>query len=278
MSLDASRGVVAVVWHVSDPHLSATGARGTDGRPWQTLAEQVRAARPDAVLITGDLVADHPDTEDDHTRAHGLINDLDAPVWTLPGNHDVGDQSRRRPGLPADWHGASVTSERCTRWVDRWGPDRWCLLLPGWALIGLNSQVMGSGLPEEEAQRSWLEAHVPELGGRRVAVFTHQALDATALGLPADSWTAIPPPAAEHLRRALAPLEVRLLAHGHIHRHHVTRRGEVLHISTPSISAPIPVRSDMHQPAGEPVVGWVEYRFRPGDLDPEVTTFARPSD
>lgn len=269
---DASPGKETVIWQVSDPHLGESTRRTTDGRAWTTLAHRIRRDRPAAVLITGDLVAEDPDDELAQAHARDLVGALETRVWTLPGNHDVGDQTPRRPGLPPEWRGTPVTSTRCARWVDRWGPDRWCLLLPGWALIGLNSQIMGTGLPEEADQWSWLEQRADTLTGRHVAVFTHQALDATVLGLPAESWAAVPPPAARRLRRCLAALDLRLSAHGHVHCHHVTRRAEVLHVSSPSISAPIPVRPDMHLPDGDRRLGWIEYRFRPGAVESSMAS------
>jgi 3',5'-cyclic AMP phosphodiesterase CpdA len=68
----------------------------------------------------------------------------------LPGNHDVGL-------VPFGSHSDQLVSpERIAVFRAAFGDDRFCTDIGGWRLIGLNSQLIGSGLPGEAAQFQWL--------------------------------------------------------------------------------------------------------------------------
>jgi len=43
------------------------------------------------------------------------------------------------------------------RWQGHYGPSRWCRDLGAWRLIGIDTALLGSGLPEEEQQNQFLE-------------------------------------------------------------------------------------------------------------------------
>ena len=80
---DPRRGVaVTVLFHVSDLHF------GTEDRAalaW--FAAEVAAARPDLVLVTGDLTAAARQSE--FASASDWLAGLEAPVRLEPGNHDL---------------------------------------------------------------------------------------------------------------------------------------------------------------------------------------------
>jgi Icc protein len=81
----------------TDPHLSADAAatfRGVD--TLQALRTAVvhaaqRFSRPDAYLLTGDLVQDDPEG---YRWVRHVFSALQAPVLCLAGNHDVPDRMR----------------------------------------------------------------------------------------------------------------------------------------------------------------------------------------
>jgi hypothetical protein len=75
--------------HASDPHVSAQ----TVGR-LQQLATIVEKRRPDFVLMTGDLVRDALRVGEDEARGYydlytQEVRRFPAPVWSVPGNHEV---------------------------------------------------------------------------------------------------------------------------------------------------------------------------------------------
>ncbi len=84
---------VARLLHITDTHLHASPAgrmRGvrTDETMRAVLARAMgNGDRPDAILLTGDLVQD--ETRGGYERLHELLSGHDMPVYCLPGNHDA---------------------------------------------------------------------------------------------------------------------------------------------------------------------------------------------
>lgn len=251
----------AVILHVTDTHLGASGGpdREVQGeRAWQTFLDHVADVNPDLVVVTGDIVVDDPDDTADQKRAFELLAGLPVPFRVVPGNHDVGDHAVRA-GLPADWHGKVVTSERVRDWNRRWGADYWLFDLGHVTCIGLNSQLIGSGLPEEQSQLLWLESVMsaqPERL-RPLLVFTHEALISEE-GVATDSWMAAPTRAAARVRAILAKAGNFTVFSGHTHRFLDVADQQFRQITAPSLSGPIPLRGDMTQARGDRRPGWVE--------------------
>eukprot|EP01037_Dinobryon_pediforme_P016061 gene16061-16233_t len=87
----------------------------------------------------------------------------------LPGNHDVGEEP---PGQTEQQY---VNAERLGRWSRVFGADRFAETVGAWRAIGINAQLLGSGLPEEADQMAWLEAQL-EAAQAPVALFLHKPL------------------------------------------------------------------------------------------------------
>src|SRR5262249_54746295 len=121
--------------------------------------------RPDLVVNTGDVALSNPDADDDHAAARELHHAFSAPVRFVPGNHDVGAADDRT------WW--ATTSERVARYRGRFGESPRLDQLGDVALIGLNSQVFGSGLPEEDEQWRRLAEFAEAVRGRTVILFQH---------------------------------------------------------------------------------------------------------
>ncbi|RFS86191.1 phosphodiesterase [Actinomadura spongiicola] len=91
---------MAIIAQLSDIHLAA----GRDGEvddgsgPVRALRAAVSSllslpARPDAVVITGDLA--ESGTAAEYTRLHALLSPLPMAVYPMCGNHDVRDELRK---------------------------------------------------------------------------------------------------------------------------------------------------------------------------------------
>lgn len=272
----------ARIIQVSDLHLgSAAGADRQQAADlaWTQFVTRIRADPPHLVILTGDIVVDDPDFLNDHLYAQRRLAELGVQTMVLPGNHDVGDHPVR-DGLPPDWHGALVTEDRVRHWESLWGPSHILRDVGGWTLIGLNSQLFDSGLPQEQQQRDWLlDYALPHAAGRRCAVFLHESLhlrpeyedNATSNG-----WMSIPAVASERLTATLVSAGVDLIGSGHTHRFARWQLGGLSVVNAPSLVGPIPVRASMVQPHGDAAPGWVELILH--DDGVEITHVPRQRD
>jgi 3',5'-cyclic AMP phosphodiesterase CpdA len=261
---------------VSDLHLGLRGANERErdaAAAWEQFRAAMQARPPQLIVVTGDLVIDDPGDAGDRRHAHRLLTELGVPVRAVPGNHDVGDHAVRG-GLPTDWHGRRIAARHVRDWERLWGPGNWVERLGEWTLLGLNSQLFGSGLAAEERQWEWLEqSAVPAATGTKTVVFMHELLDSPLPAEDGENWMMIPQEAGARLRGILDRLEVRLLASGHTHAFHRETRGGLEQLTAPSLVGPIPVREDMTQPIGDRTPGWLELEL--GDDGATVVRRAR---
>jgi Icc protein len=187
---------------LSDSHVGATWAGGDPVAGLRAAVESVRRLpdAPDAVLISGDLADNGADGEYETVRE--LLEQLGAPVYVVPGNHDDRDALRRHFDLP----GAGGTPVQYA--VDV-GPLR---------LVVLDSTRPGVDPGELDADRlSWLDAELAGAPDRVTMVALHHPPIRT--GAPA--WDEFGLPAAD--RRALGDVlqrhpQVRRVVAGHVHR------------------------------------------------------------
>ncbi|MCS6931741.1 MAG: metallophosphoesterase [Acetobacteraceae bacterium] len=195
--------------HISDTHLSPVRPLFLDNH--RRMAEALAADPPDLIVNTGDISLDGADREADLAFAKAEHDRLPAPCLMIPGNHDVGDYAELGASQPA-------TSARVARWRALVGPDFWMHDLPGWRLIGLDTQILGSGIPEEEEQWAFLARALSGAGARSVALFLHKPLCIERMtDTTIDYWPVLPP-ARRRILQALAAKPPLLVASGHIHQ------------------------------------------------------------
>jgi alkaline phosphatase D len=215
------------ILQLSDAHVSPRTTLFRDNL--ERVRRAVDQTPLDLVVASGDLSLDGADREEDLALAAELHRAFPAPLLALPGNHDVGSDSRLMPRQP-------VNDARLDRWRRHFGPGRGVLDLPGWRIIGLNTEVMGTGHPEEATQVDFIAESAAGVGARRIALFLHRppwlhARDEAEW----NSWSVAP-----EGRAALSPLldhpALRLVASGHLHLHHAWRRGAVAHVWAPALS------------------------------------------
>ena len=99
----------------SDAHV---GTLVRPERELTRLTDTINALRPDAVFFTGDLVNIRSAELDDRTMA--LLQRIEAPVWSVLGNHDVGSYIRDSIRYPAAVEARKV--------VERQQAMGWCVL------------------------------------------------------------------------------------------------------------------------------------------------------
>jgi 3',5'-cyclic AMP phosphodiesterase CpdA len=243
---------------ISDTHLSHRG--GVTNRNCERLIRFINEdLRPDLVVHTGDASMLDPDSAADRDAARDLLGRISAPLRVLPGNHDVGEPGERA------WGGLAVTSERVTAFTSVFGADHWVEVLGDYAVIGLNSEILSTGLPEEHAQWDWLRTITEQVGTRPVLVFCHKPLWPTVQE-PAEVPLSVPDSARERLLRAVDGVNVKIFASGHLHRFEIGQHGQGLRVIAPSTAAVTRGRDELAG-AGLRQLGLVEYRCEAGDVD-----------
>ncbi len=205
--------IMSVVLQLSDLHLGRLPEHEAPRR--EILVDVVRRQSPDLIVISGDLCDDATCQPEQIALGKSMVDALAtvAPVHVIPGNHDVGN----KPGIAKD----ALTQECFQRWRTVFGDDWFHAQVAGFAVLGLNSQIMGSGWPVEAEQLHWLDDRLAACD--QALVFMHMPPDLPALvDVEPDRrealryWPVNPEPRAALLERLSSP-KVRLLCSGHLH-------------------------------------------------------------
>lgn len=154
-----------LIAQISDPHITVPGQPAFDGSDAVAALERCVAhlmtlrPAPDAVLGTGDLTADGRPEE--YAVLRERLRRLPAPVYLIPGNHDVRAPLRDAFADAGYWPADGeflhyVVEEHALR------------------LIGLDTVVPGAtGGLMCEARLAWLEARLSEASDRPTLIFMH---------------------------------------------------------------------------------------------------------
>ena len=218
---------------LSDTHTN----RGTNedqtlyrGRLDQVIAA-VNRARVKLVLIAGDLTQDGKPAEIADFKKQ--IKGFRAPVWFVPGNHDAGN--KKIPGKSNGPDPARVAAIEAA-----FGPTFFTRRRAGVRVIGINSPILGSGLPLEEKMWAFLAKELAAPGTRPTILFSHYPLFVeTPDEAGGDYWNIEPAPRAR-LLRWLKQGDVRTVLTGHLHRDLVNRADGILFVTTRPVSFGLP--------------------------------------
>ncbi|GGC73199.1 metallophosphoesterase family protein [Chelatococcus reniformis] len=212
---------------------------------WRAAARDAQRAEADLIVISGDLTINGADWEADLTHAMAELRPLE-PLC-VPGNHDIGEC---RPD-----HDQAIDAVRLERYRRLVGPDYWYRDQGAWRIVGLNTQLMASGLPDETAQRAWAEAVIPA-DGRFIAVFLHKPLYVETVDGDDEPDHAVPGEARRWLAGLLAHPAVRLVSCGHVHQYRVRTLAAAKHVWAPATSF-----LTHHDYGGEHVPGLLTWRL-----------------
>jgi 3',5'-cyclic AMP phosphodiesterase CpdA len=247
---------------ISDCHLAHRLPKLTEN--FHRVSEYIDTTRPDLVINSGDLAFDGPDHPEDLEFARTLHAALPVDCRYLPGNHDIGDNPTAVGPPPTQ----PVTEASQQAFLSIFGEDRWRFEAAGWCFIGLNSQVMNTGLARESEQSDWLASQLSAVRGKPLALFLHKPLYLNAPGDPELAATAIryiPQAPRERLIEMFAAVDLRLVASGHVHQRRDFTRGHIRHVWAPSSGFIIP--DNKQEVIGIKEVGLVEYRFQPDGFE-----------
>jgi 3',5'-cyclic AMP phosphodiesterase CpdA len=224
---------------LSDTHVPGERQHGYRSmNPWENLraaAAQVAAARPEGVVICGDL-ARLQGREEDYRELRALLAPVAAvaPVYAGLGNHDDREAFLKvfpdTPGTrtPVKARLVTVIEHEAVRVV----------VLDSLLYVDRVAGLLG------RAQRDWLSGYLPTAADRPAVLFVHHPpTDEDGDLLDGDRLLAI----------VEANRHVKALVHGHAHVWAVGRRGRLPVVSLPALG----YNFDDAQP-----VGWVDARFR----------------
>lgn len=118
----------------------------------------------------GDLTQEPPESPAYTTalgKARALAESFSFQAQQVAGNHDVGDKADGT--MPAH----PVTSDALRAYEEHFGPSWKSFDRGDLHFVVLNSQIMGSGLPEETTQKEWAETDFESHAHRRIHVLLH---------------------------------------------------------------------------------------------------------
>jgi 3',5'-cyclic AMP phosphodiesterase CpdA len=210
---------------ISDPHLSPT--HGFFWNNWRRACQAVNRMSADAVIVCGDLCINGPDSGEEVAFAARALGMLEPPVYAIPGNHDVGDEP---PGQEPD---QIIDAQRLSRWTSVFGADRFAVGLGGWRVVGINAQLLGSGLPQEAEQDAWLDGELCRTS-QPILLALHKPLFLQSPDEAASTASSLNPEPRARLLRRLRSLPVRLVVSGHLHCHRDVVRDGLRHVWAPS--------------------------------------------
>ena len=239
---------------ISDTHLSESKPFFVDN--FVRIGEALRAAKPDLVMNTGDISLDGSSQESDLAAARLLHDALGLPLRFFPGNHDLGDS----PDGPSPGE-HTIDAARRARYLKHFGPDWWCFDVPGWRLLGINAQLLGSDLPEVAEQESAIAHAMDGLGLRSLALFLHRPMFDRTPDETEISGRFVNPAPRQRLLATFGTVVPALVVCGHVHQYRESWSGPTRHVWGTSTGYVIP---DRRQPRyGLKEVGYVEHTLRP---------------
>lgn len=195
--------------HVSDTHLSPT--HGYFAQNWAAFRDAMREAPPDLLVHGGDISFNGPVAPGDLAYGAAELRGLGLPWQAIPGNHDTGEAPAfSRLNQP-------VNAARLATWRQHVGPLWWCRDIGAWRLVGLDTALLASGLPEEAEQDAFLAAALAGRGERPVMLFIHMPPFDGDPDDPKPTTACVPHPARGRLLRACREGGVQVIACGHLH-------------------------------------------------------------
>jgi 3',5'-cyclic AMP phosphodiesterase CpdA len=212
---------------LSDVHLSPT--HGFFWENWCVARDFANSVAAEAVVVTGDLAINGPDSAAELEFAASALGGLCGQVLRLPGNHDVGDEP---PGQDPD---QIIDARRLARWDAALGRDRFVHDVGGWRLLGVNAQLFGSGLTRETEQNRWIDAQLAA-ADLPVALFLHKPLFIDSAEEDVPSVVSLVPSARTPLLEKLRGGNVRLVVSGHLHQHRDRMVDGLRHIWAPAVA------------------------------------------
>jgi 3',5'-cyclic AMP phosphodiesterase CpdA len=247
--------------HVSDTHLSRT--HGYFDVNWSAFSQAMAASPPDLLIHGGDISFNGPAAPLDLAYAREQIDALGLPWRAIPGNHDIGEAPDfSRLNQP-------INAERIKAWREHVGDQWWVMDVPHWRLIGVDTALMGSGLPQEAEQHAFLEHALATRGGLHAMVFIHMPPFERDHTSPANPTSYIPITARGKFLDTCAASDVKVLACGHKHVYRKVRHRGMDIVWAPA-TAMVDVKHPLARRGSFPRPGYLEWTLGPNSASHEL--------
>lgn len=163
---------------IADTHMNQSEDTSSSPYPANALANartrrvvaELNRRDLEFVVHLGDLVNPVPELptyEDAANHFKTQMAALKAPLYLVPGNHDVGDK-------PVSWMPAGrVNDDNLALYERHFGRHYLTFDHGDLHFVIVNAQIINSGLGVEEVQRQWLEADLDACTGKRVFLCIH---------------------------------------------------------------------------------------------------------
>ncbi len=237
---------------------------------WQTAKRQIMAAKPEFLVVGGDMTRDGDTHRSELENALAEFSAMPFPVHVIPGNHEVGN---KRKQLPRDADPSCVQADFLRLYQSVFGVSEWSFACRGIRFSGFNSLLPGSGLPEEGRLWDWLAVEAGRRDTQRRVWFMHVNLFLTAPDEPnwdprkhpEEFYFGIDNPARTRLldifRRSGAELVIS--AHAHC-RDQVTVDG-ICFYRAPATAFPV---TQKRWANGDTSLGWVDFEVTDRGIAP----------
>ncbi len=248
---------IARIGFLSDMHFNLR--TNEPGLSYDRRADQaitaVNEAKVNLVLIAGDL------TDGGKPEQMALFKEkakrFQAPVLFVAGNHDVGMVGRGTTKT-------SITAERVKRFGATLGPNWFAREQAGVRVIGVDSCLFESGLPEEAEQWKFLEQALAKPHAQPTFLLQHYPLFLKTVDEPERGTWNVGPEPRKRLLALLKPGGVKTVLTGHLHYPITNRVDGVLFLGngTTAFALPAGKQSEGWMLLRVPREGEVQFEFR----------------
>ena len=225
---------------LDDPRLDyrRTTRALTNNARFDRVVRQINALDVDFSVHLGDIVTSMPfgvTFDEESTVALEILDQLEAPFHLAPGNHDVGNK-RTMPFADKPPMRMYVCEENEELYRSHFGEPFFSWDHGDDHYIVLNTMVFNTGLEDDLAQWSWLEADLEaSRDARHTFMFGHVALFwHTPADIGPNNYEVIDEPARSRLLDLIERYEVEAVFTGHTHHMFRARYGETQLITAPS--------------------------------------------
>ena len=145
---------------------------------WETAKEQIMEIQPELLLIGGDITRDGSLHDFEFQEMKSQLDAMHIPYYAVAGNMDTGNKHApdQGPASERDDKSLNITSAQIQHFEKHFGPVWWTKTVKNLRVSGLCDMLLGSGLPEEEAQWEWLEAQAKQPHSKYHIWLMHSAL------------------------------------------------------------------------------------------------------